>query len=296
MLQSVIAAFSCIQQAHLFVPRDARLPALATHRRVNSIISDCVTVFEQHWYRLLQSDAIFLVIAPESNGLLEQRCEQLQQAGKLSLGCTQTAIRLCSDKLQTAHHLQSSTIVTIPTVSAAHWSADRMLFSMPDGCVVKPRYGAGCLETFKFNTTNELQQHLSNHTEAQLDNLLVQPYIKGIACSMTLLCDQQTVSVISINKQHLCQQNGQLQVESVTLNDTPIAGLSLQQATQLAQRIYVAIEGLWGIIGVDLIVSSSTVTVVEINPRFTAAYCALSASTSVQVATMLINNLSARNS
>jgi predicted ATP-grasp superfamily ATP-dependent carboligase len=53
---------------------------------------------------------------------------------------------------------------------------------------------------------------------------------------------------------------------------------TLEQAQQLAQQIHLAIPGLWGHIGIDLILIKDTAYVVDINPRLTSSYIALSES------------------
>ena len=71
-------------------------------------------IFEQ---LLTQVDAV-LVIAPETDGILAQRCRRVRLSHAASWNCSPESIDLCGDKFQFADHLQSNDLPTIPTTLA----------------------------------------------------------------------------------------------------------------------------------------------------------------------------------
>lgn len=289
MLQAISHDLLAVNDLSLVILRDTRLVKMKTSPRIEVLSIASLQHFDQHWQKLLAEQTFFLVVAPESNGVLAQRCYEIQQAGKFSLGCTEAVIRLCSDKFLTANTLLEHNIPTVPTTLAANWLSHNETWAA-DVWVVKPRDGAGCVDTFKLSSAKAVSALLQTMLPAQLEQTIVQPFISGIACSMTLLCDQQTVKVLSINRQQISYQASRLHVDKVQLCQQAIEGLSLETAAHLAKQIHTAFDGLWGIVGVDMLVQAEAVTVVEINPRFTTAYCELSAKTSVNAVAMLLRN------
>jgi tyramine---L-glutamate ligase len=57
----------------------------------------------------------------------------------------------------------------------------------------------------------------------------------------------------------------------------------------LAQRIAVAIPGLWGYVGVDFVQTADGPLVLEVNPRLTTSFCGLRAALGVNVAALVLD-------
>lgn len=289
MLQAIARDLLAVKDISLVILRDARLSNVMTSSSVKTLSSATQQQFNQHWQSLLTEEDFFILVAPESEGVLAQRCQQVQHAGKHSLGCSEASIRLWSDKYLSAEKLLLQGIGTIPTEIASRWLSQPT--DLPaDGWIVKPRFGAGCLDTFKLPSTKAAREHLQAMLPEQLEQTIVQPFINGIACSMTLLCDTQTVTVLSINRQHISYQGARLQAVDVAICQQAIEEFTIKKATLLARQIHAAFKGLWGIVGVDLVVQADEITVVEINPRFTTAYCELTAKTSVNAVALMLQN------
>ena len=62
--------------------------------------------------RLLGDVDAVLVIAPETDGVLSERCQQVTSANVTSWNCSVAAIELCGDKLQLSKHLAAHGIPT----------------------------------------------------------------------------------------------------------------------------------------------------------------------------------------
>ena len=60
---------------------------------------------------------------------------------------------------------------------------------------------------------------------------------------------------------------------------------------RLAQQVAAAIPSLWGYVGVDFVLSARGAVVLDVNPRLTAAYAGLHASTGCNPAGMVLELL-----
>jgi predicted ATP-grasp superfamily ATP-dependent carboligase len=86
---------------------------------------------------LVRSCDAALVIAPESDGILESLVKRVEAAGVRLLGPSSEAVRMTADKLALCRHWQSAGVPTPETVPFS----ERPPFPSP--YVVKPRYGCG---------------------------------------------------------------------------------------------------------------------------------------------------------
>ena len=59
----------------------------------------------------------------------------------------------------------------------------------------------------------------------------------------------------------------------------------------LAGRIATALPGLWGYVGVDLVMTDRGPVVLEVNPRLTTSYCGLGRALGTSVAAMVLDLL-----
>jgi len=63
---------------------------------------------------------------------------------------------------------------------------------------------------------------------------------------------------------------------------------------RLAQRTVVAIPGLWGYVGIDVLLTAAGPVVVEVNPRLTTSYAGLHAAIGVNPAELVLGLLDGR--
>ncbi|WP_339908204.1 ATP-grasp domain-containing protein [Symmachiella dynata] len=217
------------------------------------------------------SDATFL-IAPEFDGYLTRRAESVVSHNRPLCGPDVAAIRLCADKLQLARHLQEAGVATIDTFPFDPSNAEESISSFP--CVMKPRYGAGSLET-RFipdaATFNAVVASLG--ADSQLHQGIVQPYLPGTPVSIAVIINSlgQCVHRFPPALQRFADdglftyQGGQV----------PVAEIPHAIIERLATEACNAVPGLRGYVGIDLIVpavAGESAVVVEINPRLTTSY------------------------
>lgn len=237
---------------------DRRVPLQLTGAEVTSIASG--EPHEPVFDRLARTADAVLVIAPEFEGLLVAYAVRLEMRKIRSLGCGVSAIGLCADKLATAEHLDLRGIST-PTT----WLGLRPAVDTP--VVVKPRWGAGCEDTYILQPNSDIEQ-LPDRTD-----WITQLYAPGRAVSASFLVRGGEVVPLRAGEQRI-EGQGKLAYSG---GHMPLRGDAARRAMALGRQAVESVEGLSGYVGVDLVLGEkeSDDTVIEINPRITVAYVGL---------------------
>lgn len=226
---------------------------------------------EKVFQKLLGEADAALIIAPETDGILANRCRLVRSANVASWNCSPKAIELCGDKLHLAQFLAERSFDTIPTRRAnlAQRPADD---EFP--LVLKPRDGAGSTQTWTVRNAHEWMFAADKQRNAGLaNNSIKQPYIVGRALSVgvNISFDGLRIDPLPVAEQHLTT-DGRLRYLGGTIpaNVTTAEQQSIHQIVSNACR---AIPGLAGYVGFDLILDAAQrIWIVEINPRLTTSY------------------------
>ena len=174
---------------------------------------------------------------------------------------------------------------TVETYSYVEWQKT-------DGItwLAKPDDGAGCEQTVCFDEAVNLSQWLLAHKHAETH--VIQPYLTGSACSISCVMHQGKAHVFSCNQQLITVKNNVLNYQGCVVNGMR---QHWQKFVALANQIAQLLPDLAGYVGIDVIVSDNekeeTITVIEINPRLTTSYIALSEATGYNMAERIINTL-----
>lgn len=245
---------------------------------------------EESTFRRLAGKADFtLVIAPEFDDILARRCEWVEQAGGQLLGPSVDAVRLTADKFALSRHLKQN---QIPTPECWLLHEARQVENVPPQlpAVVKPRFGAGSLETHLVRGAKEWNR-LAEMTRNKNwpGEMIVQPFVSGQAASVAfLLGPKQQLALLAASQIFSDDDRFHYLGGSVPLPDNLTA-----RAQQLAARAIEAIPGLRGYVGVDLMLGPSTDGsqdwVIEINPRLTTSYIGLRALAESNLAKAMFN-------
>lgn len=231
-----------------------------------------------------------LVIAPEFDGILEDRCRLLAACGGRSSGSSAEAIALCADKLQLAMHLQSKGVATIETSRCQRDGSilTRAGFKTRQGeapalsplneevsseremsfpLVIKPQFGAGSIHSFVLSSADEFQKYHDELVASGME-LIAQPFIAGQPLSIAAIVSRNGIEMFP-----LCTQNIRGRRLEYAGGTVPAAVDDANSVIELARRAIAAVPGLYGYVGVDLILPHDTPpVVVEINPRLTSSY------------------------
>ena len=224
-----------------------------------------------------------LVIAPEFQSILTERCRLVQEAGGRWIGCAAAAIALCADKLRLAAHLSESGVRTIPTWPLPIAPGGRS--ELPDApagsgalaypLVIKPRDGAGSQQTWLAANETEFQQACRGFRQSEFrETAIVQPFVRGRAFSVAaVISGAEPPEILPLAEQHL-SGDGRFHYLGGRVCFPPPPG-EQAAAEAVVREACRAVPGLAGYVGFDLIVpddNSAAPILVEINPRLTTSY------------------------
>jgi len=232
------------------------------------------------------ADAV-LVIAPEFDDLLYQRSSWVEQADGQLLGPSSDAVRLAGDKLLVAQHFQACRIPSPTTIGADHPPLTR---DMPWPAVCKPRYGAGSQATFLVRGWDEMASCLARaEREGWKGELVVQPFVPGLACSVAFLMGPEGSVALPPCRQQL-SNDGRFHYLGGAL---PLPPDLAKRAVALGKRVVESVSGLRGYVGVDLVLGESPNgnedSVIELNPRLTTSYVGLRALATANLAQAMVH-------
>jgi predicted ATP-grasp superfamily ATP-dependent carboligase len=276
MLCAIVEDLSRIAGVEVETTWDARLGRHPLSRaRTTQIESPADEL--RHFRRLAAACDATLVIAPEFEGILLNRCRIVEEAGGRLLGPGSRAVALCTDKLRLAVHLREAGIETIPAEIFIWEDARRN--SGADGlpqfpAVIKPRDGAGSQNTWLVKSADEFWRlHAGLADDHPPGEFVVQPYVAGQAASVALLFgpSQREVEVLVPAEQRLTG-DGTFRYLGGRLPLREGDCAAIQHTALAACR---SVPGMRGYVGVDLIVPDENPrqpVVVEINPRLTTSY------------------------
>jgi predicted ATP-grasp superfamily ATP-dependent carboligase len=276
MLGALLRDLAELTEVEVVAGRDPRLPPVAVSHVINPLPGE--DTFALYARGLALADAAWPT-APETGGTLERLGRQTEAAGKTLLGCRPDAVRLAASKRDTANVLRDAGIPMVPTFS----HADR-LPCLSGSWVTKPDDGAGCEDSQLLPDWAAAGARLAEDP----DRLVAQPWIEGEALSLSMLCHPGTARLLSCNRQQVGIEDSRLTLQGVVVNAFPDVNGCL---AELASNIAAAIPGLWGYVGVDLILTRHGPVVLEINPRLTTSYCGLRQAVGVNTAAMVLGLL-----
>lgn len=229
---------------------------------------------EEQTFRALAADADFsLIIAPEFDGILEQRCRWVEEERGCLLGPSSAAIRLTADKLTLFCHWQTHGIPT-PRVLASLPGPLPSVLSYP--LVLKPRYGAGSQATFLLHHDDDLAAAVRQaRAEDWSSSLILQTYSPGLAVSVAFLASAEKRHALPAVEQRL-SGDGRFRYLGGRI---PLPDNLDRRARHLAERAAASVADLHGWFGIDLVLGDaedgSGDAVIEINPRLTTSYLGL---------------------
>lgn len=249
--------------------RDSRIPALQDPSgRISTLPIDSLEIWQQTWQQSLRQFQQFLVIAPETGGILAQLVGDLEHKLKRHLGSSAKAIALCSDKLRCSQYLLEHGIPSPQTFKASVWLNTAEHPASGDW-VIKPLDGAGCEQTFKM-PARQAQAYLASLPSNELDRMIIQPYLEGTPLSLNLFIDDTQLDILSVNRQHITESDHQLHLSHCEAGREDL--IDYPAMLKLTEKIRATMPGLWGFVGIDLVQSADKLWLIEINPRLTASY------------------------
>jgi predicted ATP-grasp superfamily ATP-dependent carboligase len=275
MLQALLRDLAALPDIELLTTRDQRLPPLPEIVQVEAVANgaDAWAV----WRRCIdQSEAVW-PIAPETDGVLERLSQLVLDQQRVLLGCRPEVVALAASKLATARHLARAGLSVVPTVPLG-----AAIPPSSHGWVVKPDDGVGGAGHY-FADMDTLFAGRGQQTGG---NAVIQPYVPGIPASLSMLCDRGQICLLACNQQLVKVDEAGICFTGVVVNGL---GGPRQAFELIAQQVATAIPGLWGYVGVDLVLTEAGPVIIEINPRLTTAYAGLAEAIGRNPATLILD-------
>ncbi len=277
MLTTLLRELAGVPDVGVFAARDPRLPVpdLGACFVVPMAEKDVWDLWER---ATANCDALW-PIAPESQGALERLSAIARRCGKRLIGSSEAAIAVAASKRATAELLARHGIPVIETREAkAEPPPSRA------GWVVKPDDGAGAEETRYFSGVPALSAFLARRTGSA--PMVVQPFLEGEAASMSVLFRDGEAGVLACNAQDV-QRNAE---GNFFYRGFEVGGRedARGEFEALARKIGAALPGLFGYVGIDLVMTGNGAVVLEINPRLTTSYVGLGPALDCNVAWLVL--------
>lgn len=272
MLWAVLSDFRALKRFHILTTLDCRIGPQRPNLPADEVrlvqAGQCEPIFTA---MLARSDAV-LIIAPETDGILERLSRMVAEHEVPLLGSSASAVKIAGNKEACARLLLQAGLPTPPTrktkISQIRKAAEDFGYPL----VTKPLDGVGsegvCLlkSPADLDPAVEILQHQTKHAE-----ILLQKYVPGEHASVSLLVSGQDVLPISLNGQEIragcpfSYQGGVIPLKH------PLQDRAFENAVQAVRLI----PGLQGYVGVDLVLDEEEAWVIEINPRITTSFIGL---------------------
>jgi predicted ATP-grasp superfamily ATP-dependent carboligase len=209
-----------------------------------------------------------VLIAPETDGALRDRCLLVGAAGGRLLSPGPLLVEMASDKHRTGRRLAAAGVAT-PHAIVLGGGCDA-LESFPYPAVVKPRFGAGSVDV-RFAASPQAVRPW----ESRGDQIRLERYCEGVGASVAFLCGSGRDTVLPAVGQRLSADGRFRYLGGVA----PLAEPLARRAETLALSALRAVPPAIGYVGIDLVLSpqpdGSGDVVIEVNPRLTTSYIGL---------------------
>lgn len=223
----------------------------------------CADVFTidgagQTFENALHSCDAVLIVAPETDGMLESYIRKASALKKVHLGCSPEAVMVTGDKLEFSRLMEKAGIAHPETVVADGSFESSKYF--PGAWVLKPRDGAGADGLSVFGGPKTVKVPPGPH--------IAQEFIPGEPMSLSIVSGAHWLKILSINRQRF--------TKAMAYDGGEVSGEGSDDVLQrLALKINTAIPCLRGYWGVDYVMTSGGPVVIEVNPRLTTSVCGL---------------------
>jgi predicted ATP-grasp superfamily ATP-dependent carboligase len=276
MITALLDDLRGLPQVELLTTRDARLAPVPGIRTIpvrptddlRGILATAIDASNAVW-----------PTAPETGGALEQVAIDVVGRGRILLGSRPDAVHIAASKLATARALRAAGIPAVET-----FALPDEIPPLPGRWVTKPDDGAGADAVLIVPDWRAARDRLA----AGDGGIVAQPWIDGQAASLSLLSANGGSVLICINRQRTRVTENAVALESIEVN--ACADPSGELAA-LGNSIAASIPGLWGYVGVDLILSANGPRVLEVNPRLTTSYCGIGRALEVNIAARVLDLL-----
>lgn len=204
-----------------------------------------------------------LLIAPEIDNIYYVIAKKIAKMGFRLLNSDLNSIRIFSSKKLTYEYLLNKKIKCINTQTSVH-----QIKNKKRSYVIKPEKSAGSENVLIAKTFEDLK----NLESIIKKKYVIQIYDKNLVGSIIIICKNGKSNLISCNKHIIEVKN-----KKIKQIGTIIGGLEKfrSQLDIISKSISQSFHGLFGYVGIDLILTPKSYKVIEINTRFTSSVLGL---------------------
>ena len=238
----------------IYVIRNKNLKTIES-KKVKTYFTNPETSYTDILKRFKKKSEV-IIIAPETNNLSSKIYSHVSQNHEV-LGPNISSLNTFSSKTKMLMKLRR---LNLPIVENY-----KLNLNYKGKIIYKPDTSAGSENTFVTNKNNYEKKK----------GYLVQKFYNGKKGSFLMLCKNGKSKVICCNEQLL-----NLKKEKIQQVGCIMGGLEKyrNEIKILANKISKNFKGLFGIVGVDIVMENKKWLIIEINPRFTSAYSGLNKS------------------
>ena len=238
----------------IYVIRNKNLKTIES-KKVKTYFTNPETSYTDILKRFKKKSEV-IIIAPETNNLSSKVYSHVSQNHKV-LGSNISSLNTFSSKTKMLMKLRR---LNLPIVENYNLN-----LNYKGKIICKPDTSAGSENTFVINKNNYEKKK----------GYLVQKFYNGKKGSFLMLCKNGKSKVICCNEQLLNFKKKKIQQVGCIMG-----GLEKfrNEIKILANKISKNFKGLFGVVGVDIVMENKKWLIIEINPRCTSAYSGLNKS------------------
>ncbi len=283
MMRDALVSDLCeINGIEVLLFRDIRTPfpsdKIASPNKLSIITIKARDNYRAIWLEALKKVDAVWPVAPETNQILADLCQDVEVANKVLLTSGSTAVVLTGDKLKTYQVLSRYDVKMAQTVAMSQFC-----YTTEHTWVLKPVDGVGCDHAQVIQSIEDYQQVQKKCSVPE--EWIVQPFVKGVSMSLSVLMRDGQAILLSCNQQKIIIKSGRFELIGCRVNVEPE---NRKELALLLQTLTKQIPGLWGYVGIDYIDSETGPSLLEINPRLTTSYVGIRKALGVNVAGLVL--------
>ena len=219
-----------------------------------------------------------LPILPETNSNLLSYIKFLEKNNIKKIISNSETIKICSDKLLFYKYLHKYSIPVIPTCDNINSKI------LPNKCIIKDRYGAGC-SYVRVTDKSDLSEHYAK-------DRVIQPLIKGDSYSLSIFFGKSNYRLLTINRQHTVIEKNMIKLKYLSINVNKIL---YSKVLSIIAEIHNSLPGLFGFVGIDILLKKNDIYIVEVNTRLTTSYVGVYKTIGCNIIDLLVNHKYIKN-
>jgi tyramine---L-glutamate ligase len=269
MLHAVLADFAMLPDCQVCTIRNAGQREPSTNPASVTCHAATSAGAENNLFLGLATAAAWtLLIAPETGGVLLDRCRMVESAGGRLLSPPPDCVAIAASKQSTAERLRQCGVAA-PKGDLLTARATELPANLRLPAVVKPVDGCGSLGVRLIRQKSDFRARETN------ESIRVEEFVAGLAASVAVLCGAAGNHALPSCEQRL-SRDGRFTYLGGRL---PLATELDERARRLALAAVATLPQPLGYLGIDLVLGKpndgSDDRVIEINPRLTTSYVGL---------------------